>query len=95
VIADLVGRRDEVLADVALLSSKLETAVSDHRPAEGADPFAEPKADESGSGEEEPGEEESEEESGKEPGGAEAKAEMKESPEPRSKRSRSHGRVEA
>ena len=38
-IADLVRRRDEVLDDTEELSGKLTTAVGDHRPAEGADPF--------------------------------------------------------
>ena len=38
-IADLVRRRDEVLDDTEELSGKLTTAVGEHRPAEGADPF--------------------------------------------------------
>jgi DivIVA domain-containing protein len=43
VIADLVRRRDDVLADTEELGSKLAAAVSDHRPSEGADPFAMPE----------------------------------------------------
>jgi DivIVA domain-containing protein len=43
VIADLVRRRDDVLADTEELGSKLAAAVSDHRPSEGADPFAKPE----------------------------------------------------
>ena len=39
VIADLVRRRDEVLDDTEELTGKLTTAVGDHRPAKGADPF--------------------------------------------------------
>lgn len=42
VIADLVRGRDDVLADVEELASKLATAVSTHRPPEGAEPFAKP-----------------------------------------------------
>ena len=42
VIADLVRRRDDVLADTEELGSKLAAAVTDHRPPEGADPFAKP-----------------------------------------------------
>ena len=41
VIADLVRRRDDVLADTDELVSKLTAAVTDHRPA-GADPFDKP-----------------------------------------------------
>jgi DivIVA domain-containing protein len=43
VIADLVRRRDDVLADTQELGSKLAAAVSEHRPSEGADPFAKPE----------------------------------------------------
>jgi DivIVA domain-containing protein len=43
VIADLVRRRDDVLADTEGLGSKLAAAVTDHRPSEGADPFAKPE----------------------------------------------------
>jgi DivIVA domain-containing protein len=43
VIADLVRRRDDVLADTEELGSKLAAAVTDHRPAEGADQFAKPE----------------------------------------------------
>ena len=39
VIADLVRRRDEVLDDTDELSSKLTSAVGEHRPAQGSDPF--------------------------------------------------------
>jgi DivIVA domain-containing protein len=39
VITDLVRRRDEVLDDTDDLAAKLNSAVSDHRPAKGADPF--------------------------------------------------------
>jgi DivIVA domain-containing protein len=42
VIADLLRRRDDVLADTEELSSKLAAAVSHHRPADGAEPFAKP-----------------------------------------------------
>jgi DivIVA domain-containing protein len=42
VIADLVRRRDDVLSDTEELSAKLTGAVSDHRPADGDDPFAKP-----------------------------------------------------
>jgi DivIVA domain-containing protein len=43
VIADLVRRRDDVLADTEELGSKLAAAVSDHRPPEGGDPFTKPE----------------------------------------------------
>ena len=43
VIADLVRRRDDVLADTEELASKLAAAVRDHRPPEGADQFAQPE----------------------------------------------------
>lgn len=43
VIADLVRRRDDVLADTEELGSKLAAAVTDHRPPEGADQFAKPE----------------------------------------------------
>ena len=39
VIADLVRRRDEVLDDTEELSGKLTSAVGEHRPAQGSDPF--------------------------------------------------------
>jgi DivIVA domain-containing protein len=42
VIADLVRRRDDVLLDTEELTGKLTTAVSEHRPAKGADPFEKP-----------------------------------------------------
>jgi DivIVA domain-containing protein len=42
VIADLVRRRDDVLADTEELSAKLTAAVSEHRPAAGSDPFDKP-----------------------------------------------------
>jgi DivIVA domain-containing protein len=42
VIADLVRRRADVLADTQELSSKLSAAVSQHRPAPGDDAFAKP-----------------------------------------------------
>jgi DivIVA domain-containing protein len=42
VIADLVRRRDDVLADTEELTSKLNAAVGQHRPDQGADPFAKP-----------------------------------------------------
>jgi DivIVA domain-containing protein len=42
VIADLVHRRDDVISDTEELSSKLNAAVSKHRPPAGADPFAKP-----------------------------------------------------
>lgn len=42
VIADLVRRRDDVLVDTEELSTKLSSAVADHRPAQGADPFDKP-----------------------------------------------------
>jgi len=56
VIADLVGRRDAVLEDIETLSSKLNTAVAEHRPAVGEDPFDEPEEYDPLTGEE-PGEE--------------------------------------
>jgi DivIVA domain-containing protein len=43
VIADLVRRRDDVLADTDELVSKLTAAVSEHRPAAEADPFERPE----------------------------------------------------
>jgi DivIVA domain-containing protein len=43
VIADLVRRRNDVLADTEELSSKLTGAVSEHRPQSGADPFDKPE----------------------------------------------------
>jgi DivIVA domain-containing protein len=43
VIADLVRRRDEVLADTEELSARLTAAVHEHRPAAGADPFDQPE----------------------------------------------------
>jgi DivIVA domain-containing protein len=42
VIADLVRRRDDVLADTEELTSKLTAAVGQHRPEQGADPFDKP-----------------------------------------------------
>jgi DivIVA domain-containing protein len=42
VIADLVRRRDDVLADTEELTSKLTGAVTDHRPDPGADQFEKP-----------------------------------------------------
>ncbi len=42
VIADLVRRRDDVLADTEALAVKLEDAVKEHRPS-GPDPFAAPE----------------------------------------------------
>jgi len=42
VIADLVRRRNDVLADTEELSSKLTGAVSEHRPEPGSDPFDKP-----------------------------------------------------
>jgi DivIVA domain-containing protein len=42
VIADLVRRRDDVLADTEELSAKLTGAVSEHRPEPGADEFQKP-----------------------------------------------------
>ncbi len=42
VIADLVRRRNDVLADTEELSSKLTGAVSEHRPQAGEDPFDKP-----------------------------------------------------
>ena len=43
VIADLVRRRNDVLADTEELSSKLTGAVSEHRPEAGSDPFDVPE----------------------------------------------------
>lgn len=43
VIADLVRRRDDVLADTEELSAKLTGAVSEHRPEAGSDPFDVPE----------------------------------------------------
>jgi DivIVA domain-containing protein len=43
VIADLVRRRDDVLADTEELSAKLAAAVSAHRPEPGKDPFDKPE----------------------------------------------------
>jgi DivIVA domain-containing protein len=43
VIADLVRRRDDILADTEELSGKLSAAVGEHRPAQGADPFGRPE----------------------------------------------------
>jgi DivIVA domain-containing protein len=42
VIADLVRRRNDVLADTEELSSKLTGAVTEHRPEPGEDPFDKP-----------------------------------------------------
>ncbi|MDX6607138.1 MAG: DivIVA protein [Solirubrobacterales bacterium] len=42
VIADLVRRRDDVLAGTEELTAKLTGAVSEHRPEQGADAFARP-----------------------------------------------------
>lgn len=42
VIADLVRRRNDVLADTEELSGKLTGAVSEHRPEPGSDPFDRP-----------------------------------------------------
>src|SRR3954453_19977786 len=42
VIADLVRRRNDVLADTEELTARLPAAVSEHRPAEGADVFDKP-----------------------------------------------------
>jgi DivIVA domain-containing protein len=42
VIADLVRRRDDVLADTEELTSKLNGAVNEHRPGADGDPFAKP-----------------------------------------------------
>jgi DivIVA domain-containing protein len=42
VIADLVRRRDDVLADTEELTAKLTGAVSEHRPEPGSDPFGKP-----------------------------------------------------
>jgi DivIVA domain-containing protein len=43
VIADLVRRRDDVLADTDELTAKLRAAVSAHRPEPGKDPFDKPE----------------------------------------------------
>jgi DivIVA domain-containing protein len=43
VIADLVRRRDDVLADTEELTTKLTGAVSEHRPEPGSDPFGKPE----------------------------------------------------
>jgi DivIVA domain-containing protein len=43
VIADLVRRRDDVLADTEELSAKLTGAVSEHRPEPGTDPYGKPE----------------------------------------------------
>jgi DivIVA domain-containing protein len=43
VIADLVRRRDDVIADTEELTAKLTGAVSEHRPEGGADPFDKPE----------------------------------------------------
>jgi DivIVA domain-containing protein len=43
VIADLVRRRNDVLADTEELIGKLTTAVSQHRPRHGEDPFERPE----------------------------------------------------
>jgi DivIVA domain-containing protein len=43
VIADLVRRRNDVLADTEELAGKLRAAVSQHRPEAGADPFQKPE----------------------------------------------------
>jgi colicin import membrane protein len=42
VIADLVRRRDDLLADTEELTSKLTAAVTQHRPESGSDPFDKP-----------------------------------------------------
>jgi DivIVA domain-containing protein len=42
VIADLVRRRNDVIADTEELTAKLTGAVSEHRPESGADPFDQP-----------------------------------------------------
>jgi colicin import membrane protein len=42
VIADLVRRRDDVLADTEELTAKLTGAVSEHQPEPGSDPFKKP-----------------------------------------------------
>jgi DivIVA domain-containing protein len=42
VIADLVRRRNDVLADTEELTAKLTSAVSEHRPEPGSDPFEKP-----------------------------------------------------
>src|SRR4051795_3206578 len=43
VIADLVRRRDDVLADTQELTAKLTGAITEHRPQGGADPFDKPE----------------------------------------------------
>jgi DivIVA domain-containing protein len=43
VIADLIRRRDDVLADTEALSAKLTGAVSEHRPEPGSDQFDKPE----------------------------------------------------
>ncbi len=43
VIADLVRRRNDVLADTEELTAKLTGAVSEHRPEAGSDPFDKPE----------------------------------------------------
>jgi DivIVA domain-containing protein len=43
VIADLIRRRNDVLADTEELSAKLTGAVSEHRPESGSDPFEKPE----------------------------------------------------
>jgi DivIVA domain-containing protein len=43
VIADLVRRRDDVLADTQELSARLTAAVGQHRPEPGSDPFSRPE----------------------------------------------------
>jgi DivIVA domain-containing protein len=43
VIADLVRRRDDLLTDTEELTSKLTSAVSQHRPEPGSDPFDKPQ----------------------------------------------------
>lgn len=42
VIADLVQRRDAVIADMDRLTGQLRTAIGEHHPKKGADPFAPP-----------------------------------------------------
>jgi DivIVA domain-containing protein len=44
VIADLVGRRNEILGDIDELTGKLRAAASQHRPPPGEDPFSEPES---------------------------------------------------
>jgi hypothetical protein len=57
VIADLVRRRNDVLADTEELSAKLTGAVSEHRPEPGTDPYDKPEEldplDREGEGEDE------------------------------------------